>query len=266
MNTAAIGTTFTILGSLAYAAGQGAALRPQPIGAVSCSSVHEDSAVSQRHQGTTMAALAGGDGSCTIGEPLNWFTQVHVLPECVGAYLQHLYLGPGTSAFDVDGDGTRDQIVLLREVPDGAGAGGMVYQNTLLVSAKANGYCCIGQHLLFKTDFAVTGNSVSMVVVPLLDSALVINAVCELADAPNCDDLFLDGNVQIAFADLRDMDSDGDLDALLRVEWSMAWGFGLRMIWIENTVKAGSPLAADINRDGVVDGKDLASVLAAWTP
>ena len=54
------------------------------------------------------------------------------------------------------------------------------------------------------------------------------------------------------------MDADGDLDLI--------GSFYDQGFWIENTVKANPPLAADINRDGVVDGKDLASVLAAWTP
>jgi len=60
---------------------------------------------------------------------------------------------------------------------------------------------------------------------------------------------------------LLDVDGDGDLDIVL----SLVGGQG-KVVWLENTSVADTNVAADINGDGVVDGKDLAFVLAAWTP
>jgi hypothetical protein len=79
----------------------------------------------------------------------------------------------------------------------------------------------------------------------------------------DCNDASIDEIFQIS--DLHDMDGDGDLDLIVEV-WSYDGKSQGPVVWIENTVKANPPLAADINRDGVVDGLDLASVLAAWTP
>jgi hypothetical protein len=273
MRTAAIVTTFTILGSLAYAAGQGAALRPQPVGAVTRSPVHEDGAVSQRHQGTTMAALAGGDDSCTIGEPLNWFTQVHPLPEC-GELIWGGFsmtntsdVVSGTESVDADGDGMNDRLVLLG---DGIVGGSTVLSRSWALTYGAEptgdtqyGPPLLGEHALFKVVHSLDGGVVTTTLHPVLSRPVVLQALCAVTTP-------CDASIHYASftpSDFTDMDGDGDLDLILAITLrTPKYEYFTYRVWIENTVKANPPLAADINRDGVVDGKDLASVLAAWTP
>jgi hypothetical protein len=234
MNTAAIVSTFTILGSLAYAAGQGTAVRPQPVGAITRSPVHEDGAVSQRHQGTTMAALAGGDGSCTIGEPLNWFTTPRPLPECFTIRSMHY-----KDAEDINRDGDADFIEY---------AGGVA----LSVAGSAQASECVahitrtewnGQELVLTRHCVASSESVAAYAAQRFPGQTVST--------------YYDSG-------LRDIDGDGDLDLVLHLEVEP---YALYYVWLENTgYEANNGVAADINRDGVVDGKDLASVLAAWTP
>ena len=60
------------------------------------------------------------------------------------------------------------------------------------------------------------------------------------------------------------MDGDGDLDYLVVLSLSS----GRRQVWFENTgfEKPAPPVAADLNRDGRVDGADLGMLLIAWGP
>jgi hypothetical protein len=274
MNTAAIVTTFTVLGSLAYAAGQGAALRPQPVGAVTRSPMHEDGAVSQRHQGITMAALAGGDGSCTIGEPLNWFTQVHPMHDC-GELIWGGFsmtntsdVVSGTEAVDADGDGLNDRLVLLGDGLIGGStvlsrSWALTYGETATGSADMSQPPLLGEHALFKVVHSLTGGGVTTTLHPVLSRSVVLQALCAVTTP-------CDGSIhyaQFTPSDFTDMDGDGDLDLIMTITTrTPKYEYFTYLVWIENTVKVNPPLAADINRDGVVDGKDLASVLSAWTP
>ena len=71
----------------------------------------------------------------------------------------------------------------------------------------------------------------------------------------------------------RDVDGDGDLDYLLNISGDN-YGSGApyaqfqEQIWFENIgyEKAVPPVAADLNRDGQVDGADLGMLLFAWGP
>jgi hypothetical protein len=234
MNTAAIVSTFTVLGSLAYAAGQEAAPRPQPVGAVTRSPVHEDGAVSQRHQGTTMAAMAGGDGSCTVGSDLEWFTTPRPLPACFTFRSMH-----SGRAEDINRDGDADFIEIAGEV-------------ALSVAGSAQASACIahitrtewdGQELVLTRHCVASSESVAAYAAQRFPGQTVST--------------YYDSG-------LRDIDGDGDLDLVLQLEVEP---YALYYVWLENTgYEASNGVAADINRDGVVDGKDLASVLAAWTP
>jgi hypothetical protein len=81
---------------------------------------------------------------------------------------------------------------------------------------------------------------------------------------------YFDGPVDSLVAGWRDMDGDGDLDYIV---WVSAFTFNSTVgtngqIWFENVgyEKPAPPLAADINRDGRVDGADLGLVLVSWGP
>jgi hypothetical protein len=67
----------------------------------------------------------------------------------------------------------------------------------------------------------------------------------------------------------RDMDADGDLDYVCTFwvyRFSGTQDILGGQLWFENIgyEKAPPPLAADLNRDGAVDGVDLGLLLAAW--
>jgi hypothetical protein len=289
MRTAAIIITFTILGSLVYAAGQGPVTRPQPLGAVTRPPVHAGGVARQRqqdmaarredraaqHLGNTMYAVAGGDGYCAIGEPLNWFTQVHVLPSCLNATLGYTYAGE--SGFDCNADGNLDWLAYVTNVSEteceqgdsdcvqvGATyfsmSGGWWYPDSpyppnddLFPFPNAAG--------LYRISLSQSDGVTTVTYHSVLSGAVLNAAICAVADceAPGL-------NVGAYAKTLHDWDGDGDLDLFVYVYWSTSSQWGSGMVLIENTVKANPALAADINRDGVVDGKDLATVLSAWTP
>jgi hypothetical protein len=279
MNTAAIVTTFTILGSLAYAAGHESAIRPQPAGVIERSRFHEGGAdrrrlegTTIRHQGTAMAALAGGDGSCTIGEPLNWFTQVHPLPECAdlvwgGFYTAASSLVSSRSlSVDIDGDGRDDHVVLAGDYTDTrSGSTYLVRSYALQYGASASGdyLPSVGSNALFRVTAASSFGDTALTLSPIMSGSVLLDALCAVTKP-------CDGTVAAVYftpTDFKDMDDDGDLDLILSLEVANSdWTLTYYRVWIENTVKANPALAADINRDGVVDGKDLATVLASWTP
>jgi hypothetical protein len=271
MRTAAIVTTFTILGSFAYAAGQGAALRPQPAGAVTRSPVHEDGAVSQRYQGTTMAALAGSGGSCTVGEPLNWFTQVHPMPECADLVWGGVYVSASSVVtsrgvtVDVDGDGRDDHMVLagdLVDPPSGATRLARSYALRYGAYLGVGKFPTVGAHALFRVTVESTGGDAVITLHPVMSGSVLHEALCAVAKP--CD--ATDREVIFSPIDFKDLDGDGDLDLILEIEVrTPTYEYFTYRVWIENTVKANPPLAGDINRDGAIDGKDLAIVLSGWT-
>ena len=249
MKAPAIIASVTIACSLGFAAGQGRPVMPQqdmatpPI-------PPKDSMTPDGSGSDGGVAADGGASQCVIGEPLNWFTIAHVFtPEsgCArAAWSGATLFTSGRWSGDANADEIRDDLIWVHPV---------TYNQN---SNFGSGYC-IDQFpssfdgaVLCKAEYSANKGDVSLTLRPLLNLALLRNAAAQL-DPPATPACFLP-------MDITDMDGDGDLDLVFRIS---AW---TPLIWIENTSVANPPLAADVNRDGVVDGKDLASVLAAWTP
>jgi hypothetical protein len=229
----------------------------------------------------------GGEGECVIGEPLNWFTTVHVLPPCAGGTFYNTWSEFG--AQDVDGDGRNDHLVLIHRVsppqPDTDCTcsqcfclefGGNIYNfNTYaIVGGLINGtgntvpFPFSSEVGVYRYSLSRSGSATTVTYECVLSGTVLNAAVCAVApcNTPNF-------NCSISPKQFHDWDGDGDLDLVAELYWyvydsqtASKTSYGLVMIVVENTVKSDPPLAADINGDGIVDGKDLASVLSAWTP
>ena len=233
MNVFTVVVTGSIVCSLAYAAHQGRPVSAQPDGAGNRSVTHEGLVLGQRPKGHTMAALGGGGDDCFTEESLNWLGTVRPLPACF-SYDMH-----NGGIEDWNGDGVAD---FVKDK----------YGIMLLQSGVAQPAECLAYLSTTHWD----GEEVTMTKACIETSESLI--AYALANFPGSTVESLDGG-------WRDFDGDGDLDYCVQLSvnnWSQTpW------IWIENTgFEADPPLAADINQDGVVDGKDLAAVLAGWTP
>jgi hypothetical protein len=64
------------------------------------------------------------------------------------------------------------------------------------------------------------------------------------------------------------MDGDRDLDLVVQVESGAGSCCSAEIYYLANIgyEKPAPPVAADINRDGRVDGADLGKLLLAWGP
>ena len=72
------------------------------------------------------------------------------------------------------------------------------------------------------------------------------------------------GNPAISFIDLTDLTGDGLPDVVVRVQWTEAGSQRTAFGYLRNLLQPASASAADINRDGVVNGADLTLLLVAW--
>lgn len=256
MKAPAIIASVTIACSLGFAAGQGRL--PAPPQAPMHPSLTQMSGGKQigSHE-SGVAMQVGGDGECTIGEPLNWFTNVHVLPECVGG----VFISPlldGLYVSDVDGDGRQDQIILFTT---GAGEGLKTYYQWSNYS-----YEPFPEEVgLYRMSRGFANGESTTSYQSVMSGSVLNAAVCAIAPC-NSPQLYVSATPH----ELSDWDGDGDLDLVLTIYWSIVvpdgpFETGIGVVLVENTAKSHPRLAADINQDGVVDGKDLASVLSAWS-
>jgi hypothetical protein len=207
--------------------------------------------------------------NCTVGEPLNWFTTVHPLPECAeliwGGFTDWADQIVGSAEVDADGDGTEDRLVMLGSVV-GDGSIRLKRGPTLFFGTAVVGSAwlpLLDDHALYKVDYSAGGNQFSASLSPVMSGSVLLDALCSVTSP--CDASVLQAEFSVLA--LTDMDGDGDRDLVLRINvYADDWVLTPHRVWIENTAKTTPPLAADVNKDGVVDGKDLATVLASWTP
>ena len=231
MKTAAIVASLTVVGSIAYAAGSQGVAGKQPPLMPSGAQAHsmQEEMLKPRSQMT---------GVCTEGTDKNWFTTVHPFsPWCdIGAEL------PGVN--DVNGDGIKEYFL----VSDFVDRGGMIIQN-----GQPSPTC-----LLYLSEVSGIGDDCSNEFSCVIRSESLISFV--FTHYPQTK------NAGVLRLRLRDMDGDGDLDAFMNNVASSGDGQqDLYSIWVENTgLQHNNPIAADLNRDGRVDGADLGLLLYAW--
>lgn len=271
MNFSALLVTGSVFCSLVYAANQERHSMAEPEGAIPRASASERTLPRQRPKSHAIAALGDG-GACTIGEPLDWFTTVHVLPECAdliwgGEYMSVVSASISrTEAIDVDGDGRDDHLVLAGHATDQSGTSYFARSYVLEYGLNAAGFYTpvldIDTPPLYRARYSAHEGGLQLTLDPVMSASVLLDALCAVTKP--CDAAL--PLVYFNMTDFKDMDGDGDLDLILTLDvYDKGSYFTQHRVWIENTVKANPALAADINKDGVVDGKDLAAVLSAWS-
>jgi hypothetical protein len=251
MKTAAAITALAVVGSIAYAAGQGAPRsesQRRDLVSPETQEVRKDQSDSE-----PLGLLTASD--CSFGDRLDWFSNVHYIPNCNGA----LWKGPlrQRPPVDLDGDGTTDLVVQMRQLYESN-----VYEITDWMTnwfdSSGGGNCCIAQDILFLCEISVVGEITTVSYRPVLGAG-AIGAAHSLLPA---------GWVErdVSFVATHDVDRDGDPDLIMRLGCVEipAWVPREAFFWVENTASHNPPLAADLNRDGSVDGVDLGLLLAAW--
>jgi hypothetical protein len=251
MKTPAIIASLTVVGSLAYATGsQGTAGKQSP---VMPSGTQAHSMQEEAPQGRM---LQGSDTDCPTGEPLHWFLQTPHIVECSspnGAAITTIPYFYGGN-LDVNGDGQLDfygslgkstVAIIADGTPTGSSASIWVSRIDLAT----------GRTLAIRDTLEIVPPSLGDWILQLFPSATY--AQVETISIFN----------GTYVAGWRDMDGDGDFDYVARVEVQFDSSSASSIqIWFENTgyEKPAPPLAADINRDGRVDGADLGLVLVSW--
>ena len=193
------------------------------------------------------SAHTAGEVECGSAETLSWFAPEPRLVPCTGgasnAYRPQLTALTGST--DVNGDG----IVEFLDV-DGS-ADGICVQGGASIGSS-------GSIWVSRVDAGTKAPTSVRDVVPVVRANFgdwVLGAFPGITSAT----FRLNG--------LRDMDGDGDADYLVDLVWLINGVGEFRQVWFENIgyEKPPPPLAADLNRDGDVNGIDLGLLLAAWS-
>ena len=277
MKTAAIIASLTVVGSIAYAAGQGGSGKQPPLMPIG-SQAHSMQEEMPQSEGILASASSNNfpqglaADQCAIGEPLNWFTKAYRLPPCFAQrWTQASLLQRGHVVADIDRDGKDDHLLPMHFRDNGNDGNGCdpTYTDQWAYSGEVLN-CPVGSDypFLWKPATSRVGGKVTLTLRPVLSLYSVVNAL-QYAD-------FEDGTYDyyyhvksLRLIDLFDLDGDGDLDVLVYMaayadqqgqppeDWT-------GMFWLENNAVSTPATAADLNHDGRVDGADLSLLLYAW--
>lgn len=223
MQTPAIIASLTVVGSIAYATGQGGSGKQPPLMPIG-SQAHS----MQEEMPQARMQMASG---CTQGADKNWFTTVHWLAsDC---------LPPSDQVFDLNGDGKRE--ILFNE------------QYYLLRWGTQLEFCFCGLN-----EVHGGGELLEVENSCIIHSSTVMQLV-----RPK----FTFEPIEIqAYWGVRDLDGDEDQDLIVYCQGTPDYQTYQRVgFWFENTgFQHTNPIAADLNRDGQVDGADLGLLLVSW--
>lgn len=231
MKTAAIIASLTVVGSLAFAAGKGD-VPPPRVASYDNGAAKGDS--------PDVAAST----SCEPTEGIPWFSPIFRPVVTGGNACQSTYSIPATAqpwkSADVNSDGIEEYLAFSGNyfVLGSQPRDGWILANSIITSELSGTY-----------ESLVTVLNANGIAAPFM------------AQYPGTT------QASISSLGLRDMDGDGDLDLVVLIDrFSGNGGFEQLRGWFQNTgyEKAPPPLAADLNKDGNIDGIDLGLLLAAW--
>lgn len=226
MKTPAIISALTVVGSIAFAAGQSQTSRVIPV---------EEMPL----EGEMPPMMAMGAGSCDqFALPETpWFAPVlRPIQVCWGgiSYLPTSFWIDSVQQ-DVNGDGKTDYFYAV-----------------LATNVVTSSFNWVIAHQTYDS-----GEDRRERFVSVLGRQTVADALFQAY--PGTTSVVIDGRMW------RDMDDDGDLDIVIRFKNSSGGGVIQGWFENIGYEKPNPPLAADLNQDGTVDGIDLGMLLAAWT-
>jgi hypothetical protein len=254
MKTPAIIASLTVVGSIAYAAGSQGTAGKQPPVMPSGTQAHS----MQEEMPQTRMQQSPGCPSHTVEY---WFSPIPHLIGCTTG-ISPVVLTNGTTAADVNGDGQAEYFT-FRPIVVASVLNGSPLDGGNPNSAQ-NSYVSVSRLERIGNEFQARETRV-----PIFDAS--IGAWC-LENLPQPAPptrmvaiYFVESGNLPGVSGWRDMDGDGDLDFVCRVTDEATWN---AQIWLENIgyEKPAPAVAADLNRDGKVDGADMGLLLYAWGP
>jgi hypothetical protein len=272
MKAPAVIASVTIACSFGFAAGQGRTAMPsQDMATPPVPPKDSMTRGGSGSQGGVAMQVGGADDCVVIGEPIWMFGDAHPIPSCLAASWGDAgIIARGRMMVDLNGDGEQDRVVAKHSQQVWTGTE-LVCLTSYLDSGDFRWCQSDSQrNVLWLETLTWTGNTVTVVRQAICRDDTFNMARVRLQDYnPGWDY----SNLQEWKAiDFRDVDDDGDADLIVKLGGGrMQYGTHVQepfteYLWLENTASFNTSGGADVNRDGVVNGQDLAYVLSAWTP
>lgn len=189
----------------------------------------------------TPISSKASDDSCQELEPDIWFTTLHPIDVCFTDGTIHIGLADYTS--DINGDGRLESVF------------------TAAADLNSNS---TGGALLKQVEVVFDGTMTSFRHQTVMTAARMVTFIQSQPNLPN------DWRGAVQLYGFRDMDKDGDLDAIIAAGW---WNDddpnyrGERIVWAENTGYQTPPSLNpyDLDHDGHVNTGDLSLMLMEFT-